>query len=83
MDGLNRITANEARAYITSKWRKKLNEIYNGIRAVLETGADSYTFELSDAFPFTNEIVLRQLEMDDGYRLVKCEWNKNMYTIFW
>ena len=35
----NRITANEARAFIDGNWKSKLEEIYNGVRAVIETGA--------------------------------------------
>lgn len=38
MNELNRITANEARAFIEGTWKTKLEEIYNGVRAVIETG---------------------------------------------
>lgn len=81
-DILNRITANEARAYLNGNWREKLNEIYDGVRAVLETGADNYTFELNKDAPFSNKLILKNLELD-GYRLVVCEWNPLIYSIFW
>ena len=80
MTQLNRITANEARAYLSDDWRKKLNEIYDGVRAMLEIEEDSYAFALSNKTPFTNELVLKSLELD-GYRLVKC--SDSVYEIYW
>ena len=78
----NRITANEARAFIEGTWKTKLEEIYNGVRAVIETGANAYSFEVTEVGAFSKELVLRELEKD-GYRLVQTAWNPNHYTIFW
>ena len=78
----NRITANEARAYIDGNWKSKLEEIYNGVRAVIETGANAYSFDVTEAGEFSKELGLRELEKD-GYRLVQTAWNPNHYTIFW
>ena len=78
----NRITANEARAFIDSNWKSKLEEIYNGVRAVIETGANAYAVDVSEVGEFSKELVLRELEKD-GYRLVQTAWNANHYTIFW
>ena len=78
----NRITANEARAYIDGNWKSKLKEIYNGVRAVIETGANAYAFDVSEVGEFSKELVLRELEKD-GYRLVQTAWSPNHYTIFW
>lgn len=77
---LNRITANEARAYLSEDWRKKLNEIYDGVRAILENEGDNYAFVLSGKTPFTNELILKSLQLD-GYRLVKC--SDSVYEIYW
>ena len=83
MKGLRTITANEARAYLDGNWRTKLNEIYDGVRANLEVGANNYVFRLDTNTPFTNEIVLKQLELD-GYRLVLSKAPPlECYTIFW
>lgn len=82
MKGLRTITANEARAYLDGNWRVKLNEIYDGVRAVIETGANAYTFDVTEVGAFSKELVLRELEKD-GYRLVQTAWNANYYTIFW
>ena len=79
----NRITANEARAFIDGNWKSKLEEIYNGVRAMIEVGANNYVFQLDTSTPFTNEIVLKQLELD-GYRLVLSKAPSLEYcTIFW
>ena len=78
----NRITANEARAFIDGNWKSKLEEIYNGVRAVIETGANAYAFDVSGVGEFSKELVLRELEKD-GYRLIQSAWNANHYTIFW
>lgn len=80
MEELNRITANEARAYLSGEWRKKLNEIYDGVRAMLEIGEEHYAFVLLNTTPFTNKLVLKSLELD-GYRLVKC--SGPIYEIYW
>ena len=83
MNELRTITACEARAYLDGKWRIKLNEIYDGIRAMLEVGADNYVFQLDINTPITNEIVLKRLELD-GYRLVTSKSSSLEYcTIFW
>lgn len=82
MKGLRTITANEARAYLDGNWRVKLNEIYDGVRANLEVGANYFAFCLEANQPYTNEIVLKQLEQFDGYRVVKME-KSEYYTIFW
>ena len=83
MNGLRTITANEARAYLDGNWRTKLNEIYDGVRAMIEVGANNYVFQLNTSTPFTNEIVLKQLELD-GYRLVLSKSSSLEYcTIFW
>ena len=82
MKGLRTITANEARAYLDGNWRTKLNEIYDGVRAVIETGANAYAFDVTEVGEFSKELVLRELEKD-GYRLVQTAWNENYYTIFW
>lgn len=83
MDGLNRITANEARAYIDGSWKKKLNEIYDGVRAAILTGKNSYGFDVTEVGAFSKELVLKQLEQPDGYRLIQAAWDPNHYTIFW
>lgn len=82
MNELNRITANEARAFIEGTWKTKLEEIYNGVRAVIETGANAYSFDVTEVGDFSKELVLRELEKD-GYRLVQTAWSPNHYTIFW
>ena len=82
MKGLRTITANEARAYLDGNWRTKLNEIYDGVRAVLEAGANCFVFHLEANQPYTNEIVLKQLEQFDGYRVIKMD-ESECYTIFW
>lgn len=83
MKGLRTITANEARAYLDGNWRTKLNEIYDGVRAMIEVGADNYVFQLNTSTPFTNEIILKQLELD-GYRLVLSKPpSLECCTIFW
>jgi hypothetical protein len=82
MKGLRTITANEARAYLDGKWRIKLNEIYDGVRENLEVGANCFAFCLEANQPYTNEIVLKQLEQFDGYRIVKMDKSER-YTIFW
>lgn len=83
MKGLRTITANEARAYLDGNWRTKLNEIYDGVRAMIEVGADNYVFQLNTSTPFTNEIILKQLELD-GYRLVLSKPSSlECCTIFW
>ena len=82
MNGLRTITANEARAYLDGNWRTKLNEIYDGVRANLEVGADCFVFCLEVNQPYTNEIILKQLEQFDGYRVVKMN-ESEYYTIFW
>lgn len=79
---IKRITANEARAYLSNDWCEKLNEIYNGVRAVIETGANAYAFDVTEIGDFSKELVLRELEKD-GYRLVQTAWSANHYTIFW
>lgn len=78
----NRITANEARAFIEGNWKSKLEEIYNGVRAVIETGANAYAFDVTEVGDFSKELVLRELEKD-GYRLIQSAWSTNQYTIFW
>ena len=83
MKGLRTITANEARAYLDGNWRTKLNEIYDGVRAMIDVGANNYVFQLNSSTPFTNEIVLKQLELD-GYRLVLSKPpSLECCTIFW
>ena len=82
MKGLRTITANEARAYLDGNWRTKLNEIYDGVRANLKVGADCFVFCLEVNQPYTNEIILKQLEQFDGYRVVKMN-ESEYYTIFW
>ena len=83
MKGLRIITANEARAYLDGNWRTKLNEIYDGVRDMIEVGANNYVFQLDTSTPFTNEIVLKQLELD-GYRLVLSKAPPlECCTIFW
>ena len=83
MNGLRTITANEARAYLDGKWRTKLNEIYDGVRTMLEVGANNYVIQLDTSIPFTNEIVLKKLELD-GYRLVMSRSSSSeCCTIFW
>ena len=49
----NRITANEARAFIEGTWKTKLEEIYNGVRAVIETGANAYAFDVTEVGEFS------------------------------
>ena len=78
----NRITASEARAFIEGNWKTKLEEIYNGVRAVIETGANAYAFDVTEVGDFSKELVLRELEKD-GYRLIQSAWSTNQYTIFW
>lgn len=83
MNELRTITANEARAYLDGKWRTKLNEIYDGVRTMLEVGANNYVIQLDTSIPFTNEIVLKKLELD-GYRLVMSRSSSSeCCTIFW
>lgn len=83
MTELNRITANEARTYIENNWKRKLNEIYEGIRAAIEIGVTAYSFDISKIDKPSRELVLKQLEQADGYRVVQTSWNSNHYTIFW
>ena len=78
----NRITASEARAFIDGNWKSKLEEIYKGVRTVIETGANSYTFDVTEVGAFSKELVLRELEKD-GYRLIQAAWHENYYTIIW
>ena len=78
----NRITANEARAFIDGNWKSKLEEIYNGVRTVIETGENAYSFDVTEIGAFSKELVLRELEKD-GYRLIQSAWDTNHYTIFW
>lgn len=78
----NRITANEARAFIDGTWKTKLEEIYDSVRAVIETGANYYAFDVTEVGEFSKELVLRELEKD-GYRLIQSAWNANHYIIFW
>lgn len=82
MKGLRTITANEARTYLDGNWRTKLNEIYDGVRASLEVGVNCFAFCLEANQPYVNEIVLKQLEQFDGYRVVKMNKPK-YYAIFW
>jgi hypothetical protein len=78
----NRISASEARAFIDGTWKTKLEEIYNGVRAVIETGKNAYVFDVTEVGDFSKELVLRELEKD-GYRLIQTAWSANQYTIFW
>lgn len=73
---IKRITANEARAYLS----KKLNEIYDGVRATLENEGNYYEFQLDESKPYTSEIVLKALELD-GYRIVK--HSSVTHRIYW
>ena len=50
--------------------------------ANLEVGANCFAFCLEANQPYTNEIVLKQLEQFDGYRVVKMD-KSEYYTIFW
>lgn len=77
---IKRITANEARAYLSNDWREKLNEIYDGVRATLENEGNYYEFQLDESKPYTNEIVLKALELD-GYRIVK--HSATTHRIYW
>jgi hypothetical protein len=77
---INRITANEARAYLSNDWCEKLNEIYDGVRATLENEGNYYEFQLDESKPYTNEIVLKALELD-GYRIVK--HSSVAHRIYW
>lgn len=77
---IKRITANEARAYLSNDWREKLNEIYDGVRATLENEGNYYEFQLDESKPYTNEIVLKALELD-GYRIVKHSFTT--HRIYW
>jgi hypothetical protein len=78
----NRITANEARAFIDGNWKSKLEEIYDGVRTGIKTGANAYSFDVTDVGDFSKELVLRELEKD-GYRIAQTTWKENFYTIFW
>ena len=77
---INRITANEARAYLSNEWCEKLNEIYEGVRATLENEGNYYEFQLDESKPYTNQIVLKALELD-GYRIVKHSFTT--HRIYW
>lgn len=77
---IKRITANEARAYLSNDWCDKLNEIYDGVRNTLEYEGNYYEFQLDESKPYTNEIVLKALELD-GYRIVK--HNSVTHRIYW
>ena len=83
MEKLRKITANEARDKLNEYLpRIKLNEIYDGVRAAVEEGYDTYAFDLSTINSIEREIVLRTLEKD-GYRLIKMAWGVASYNIFW
>lgn len=77
---LYRITANEARAYLSNDWCDKLNEIYDGVRNTLKYEGNYYEFQLDESKPYTNEIVMKALELD-GYRIVK--HSSTIYRIYW
>lgn len=77
---VRRITANEARAYMSNDWCDKLNEIYDGVRNTLEYEGNYYEFQLDESKPYTNEIVMKALELD-GYRIVK--HSSVVHRIYW
>jgi hypothetical protein len=77
---IKRITANEARAYLSNDWCDKLNEIYDGVRNTLEYEGNYYEFQLDESKPYTNEIVMKALELD-GYRIVK--HSSTTHRIYW
>jgi hypothetical protein len=77
---IKRITANEARAYLSNDWCEKLNEIYDGVRNTLEYEGNYYEFQLDESKPYTNEIVMKALELD-GYRIVK--HSSTTHRIYW
>ena len=77
---VRRITANEARTYMSNDWCDKLNEIYDGVRSTLEYEGNYYEFQLDESKPYTNEIVLKALELD-GYRIVK--HSSVAHRIYW
>lgn len=77
---VRRITANEARAYLSNDWCDKLNEIYDGVRNTLEYEGNYYEFQLDESKPYTNEIVIKALELD-GYRIVK--HSSTTHRIYW
>lgn len=77
---IKRITANEARAYLSNDWCEKLNEIYDGVRETLEYEGNYYEFQLDESKPYTNEIVMKALELD-GYRIVK--HSSTTHRIYW
>lgn len=77
---VRRITANEARAFLSDDWCEKLNEIYDGVRNTLEYEGNYYEFQLDESKPYTNEIVMKALELD-GYRIVK--HSSIAHRIYW
>ena len=77
---VRRITANEARAFLSNDWCDKLNEIYDGVRNTLEDEGNYYEFQLDESKPYTNEIVMKALELD-GYRIVK--HSSTIHRIYW
>lgn len=77
---VRRITANEARAYMSNDWCDKLNEIYDGVRNTLEYEGNYYEFQLDESKPYTNEIVMKALKLD-GYRIVK--HSSTTHRIYW
>ena len=80
---IKRITANEARAYLSDDWCEKLNEIYDGVRAILENEGDYYEFQLDESKPYTNEIIMKALELD-GYRIYQIvKHSSTIYRIHW
>ena len=83
MNELRCITANEARAYIEDDWKDKLNEIYDRVREAIVKKDTSCCFDVSELGKISKELVLRQLEQKDGYRLIQTAWSPNHYTIFW
>ena len=77
---VRRITANEARAFLSDDWCEKLNEIYDGVRNTLEYEGNWYEFQLDESKPYTNEIVMKALELD-GYRIIK--HSATVHRIYW
>lgn len=77
---VRRITANETRAFLSDDWCEKLNEIYDGVRNTLEYEGNYYEFQLDESKPYTNEIVMKALELD-GYRIVK--HSSTIHRIYW
>lgn len=77
---VRRITANEARAYMSNDWCDKLNEIYDGVRSTIEHCGNYLDFQLDESKPFTNDIVLKALDLD-GYRTIKV--TSTTHRIYW